>query len=104
MTGDFNTRNSIWDSNFLHYSIHSNLLIDIADSMNLCLLSPTNQFSTRYLNSYNDLNSVIDLMFFKQDFLELDNHMIHLDWRLTLDYAPLTVNITIIEEHVQTKK
>jgi len=104
MTGDFNIRDSIWDPNFSHHSTHSDLLIDIADSMNFCLLSPTNQFPTRYLDNHNDSNLVIDLMFLRQDSLELDNYMIHPDWRLSSDHAPLTVNIMIMKEHVQTKK
>ena len=32
ITGDFNIRDSIWDSNFLFYSSHSDSLFDIADS------------------------------------------------------------------------
>ena len=72
--------------------------------MNLCLSSFTNQFSTRYLDNHNDLNSVINLIFLRQDSLKLDNHMIYPDWRLSLDYTSLSVNITVIEEHVQTKK
>ena len=72
--------------------------------MNLCLSSFTNQFSTRYLDNHNDLNSVINLIFLRQDSLKLDNHMIYPDWRLSLDYTFLSVNITVIEEHVQTKK
>ena len=51
MTGDFNIRDSIWDPNFLYHSIHSNLLTDIANSMNLCMLKPTNKVSTRYLDN-----------------------------------------------------
>ena len=43
ITGDFNIRDSIWDPNFPHHFIYSNLLIDIVDSMNLYLSSPTNQ-------------------------------------------------------------
>jgi len=42
MTGDFNIRNSSWDSSFPHHSIHSNLLINIADSMNLYISKSTN--------------------------------------------------------------
>ena len=42
ITGNFNIRDSIWNPNFPHHSIHSNLLIDIADFINLYLLSFTN--------------------------------------------------------------
>lgn len=49
--GDFNIRDSSWDSFFPHHSIHSNLLIDIADSMNLYISKSTNQVSTRYLDN-----------------------------------------------------
>jgi len=51
MTGDFNIRDSIWDSNFPYYSIHNNLLTNITDFMNLCMLRLTNQVPTRYSDS-----------------------------------------------------
>ena len=38
----FNIRDSTWNSSFYFYSIHSNLLIDIADSLDLILLKYTN--------------------------------------------------------------
>ena len=47
---------------------------------------------------------VINLIFLRSDSSELDNHTIHSDWRLTLDYASLTVNIAIIKEYIQTRK
>jgi len=79
MIGNFNIRDSIWDPNFLYYSIHSNLLTDIVDSMNLCLLRLTNPVPTKYLDNQNNSNLVIDLMSLRQDLLEFDNHIIHLD-------------------------
>ena len=35
---------------------------------------------------------------------EIGNHTIHPDWRLTSDHAPLMIVISIVEEHIQTKK
>jgi len=35
---------------------------------------------------------------------ELNNHSIHFDWHLASDYALLTITISIIKEHIQTKK
>ncbi len=48
MTGDFNIRDNLWDYNYPHYSIHSNLLFDIADSLYLKLSELTNYILTRY--------------------------------------------------------
>ena len=50
MTGDFNIRDNLWDPNYPHYSIHSDLLFDIADLLYLDLSEPTNCVSTRYSN------------------------------------------------------
>ena len=63
MTGDFNIRDSIWDSSFPHHSSFSNNLMIITDSFNLKLLFPTNHVLTRYLDSDMRLNSVINLIF-----------------------------------------
>ena len=35
--GDFNIRDSLWDSNFPFYSIYRNTLLDIADSFSLAI-------------------------------------------------------------------
>ena len=104
MIGDFNIRNSICDPNFLYHSTYNNLLTNIADSMNLCLLRPTNPVPTRYLDNLNDSNLAINLIFLRQDSLEFDNHIIHPDWRLSLDHTPLTVSIIIIKDYIQTRK
>ena len=63
MTGDFNIRDSLWNSFFPHHaSIIDDLLI-IADSFNLALSSPTNPCPTRYSDTMGEANSTIDLMF-----------------------------------------
>jgi len=104
MTGDLDIRDNLWDLLYPHYLSHSNDLFIIADSFNLELSIPTNQVSTRYSGNCQEANSVLDLMFpcFGSD--ELDNHVIHPDWKLTSDHAPLIIAIPIIKEHIQTKK
>ena len=43
-------------------------------------------------------------MFLQYSSTELDNHLIHPDWHLTSDYAPLLVTISITEENINSQK
>jgi len=99
-----NIRDNSWNPNFPYYSFHSDVLFKVADFLHLELSRPTEQVPTRYLNNHQDSNSVIDLMFLRPESLEHDNHTIHSDWRLTLYYALFTIDISIFEEHIQTRK
>ena len=100
MTGNFNIRDSDQDPS---YSFHNDLLVDIADSFDLMFSQSTNEVPTRYLDNVNNMNSVINLMFFKPNSLELNNHTIHPELHFSSDHAPLTVDITIKKEFVQDK-
>ena len=104
MMGDFNIRDSLWNPNYPHHSIHSDLLLDIADSFFLDLSIPVNPVSTRYSNNNQDSNLVLDLMFLRFGSAKLSNHYIHPNWQLALDHTPLTITIPIIKEYIQTKK
>jgi len=48
MTGDFNIRDSLWDSNFHFHSVHSDILFNIADSFSLAISKPTENLPTRF--------------------------------------------------------
>ena len=104
MTGDFNIRDTSWDSDYSYYSHHSQVFFDIADFFCLELSKPTEQISTRYSNNQWDSNLVIDLIFLRPKSLEYDNHTICPDLRLASDHALLTVDILIFEEQIQTRK
>jgi len=104
MTGDFNIRDSLWDPTFPHHSTISDDLLIIADSFDLSLLTPTNQFPTRYIDNPSNSNSVLDLIFLQSGLDELDNHIIHLDWCLTSNHTPLTITILTIEENINSVK
>ena len=79
------------------------MLFDIADSFSLALSNPTENFPTRFSDNDQNSNSVLDLVFTQPSFTEFNCHHIHLDWRLTFDHAPITVNIHIDDENIPTK-
>jgi len=93
MTGNFNIRDSDWDSEYSFYSVHSDLLFDIVDSFNLLFLHPTHFIPTKYLDNGKNSNLVIDLMFLWPNFSELNNYSILSELWFSLDYALLVVNI-----------
>ena len=101
MTGDFNIRDSLWNSAFpFHFSVSDDLII-IADSFNLSLSTPTNPCPTRYSDMSN---LVIDLMFLCCGSYELNYHSIHPGNCLSLDHAPFSIKIPIIEKVIQSSK
>jgi len=102
MTGDFNIRDSLWDSSFPHHLFISDDLIIIADSFNLELSLPTNLIPTRYSDTESESNLVIDLIFLRSRSIELNNHLIHLNLYLSSDHAPLTVSIPIAEKNIHS--
>jgi len=104
MTGDFNIRDSLWDSAFPFHSSVSNDLIIIADSFNLSLSTPNNPCPTRYSDMAGEANLVINLMFLCCGSHELDCHSIHPGNHLSSDHAPLSIDISIIDEVIQSSK
>ena len=104
MTGDFNIRDSLWDSSFPFHLSLSDDLIMIADSFNLALSSLTNPCPTKYSNMAGESNSIIDLMFLCYGSSELDQHSIISESWLLSDHAPLSVVIPLFKEVIQTSK
>ena len=104
MTGDFNIRDSNWNPLYSFHSVHSDLLVDIADAFDLSFSHPTNQVSTRYLDNANNSNSVINLIFLRSNLLEFDNYSIFPDLQYSSDHTLFIVDIFIIKEFVQDKR
>jgi len=100
MTGDFNIRDSIWDFNFPFHSSHSDFLFDVANSFSLDISKPLKNSPTRFSDNDHNANSVLDLVFLCPSSSEFNCHYIYPDWRLSSDYAPITVNISIYKERI----
>ena len=104
MIEDFNIRDNDWNFLYLHHSIHTDTLREIADSFNLELSMPVNQVSTQYADNPQESNLVLDLMFLHANVEEFNNYVISLDLQSLSDHAPLSVSIIIKEETIQDKK
>ena len=59
---------------------------------------------TRYSDNNQISISVIDLMFLCYRSSEMDNHLIHLEWKLISDHTSLTIVIPLVKEHINTRK
>ena len=77
----------IWNLSYSFHSVHSNLLIDIADAFDLFFSHSTNSIPTRYSHNSNNSNSIIDLMFLRSNSLEFDSHTILLEFQHPSDHA-----------------
>ena len=100
MTNDFNIRKCKWNPYYLFYFIHSDSLFDIADSFSLDIPNPIENIPTRFSDNDHNTNSVLDLVFLHPSFPEFNRHCIHPEWRLSLDHAPITINVSIREERI----
>ena len=104
MTGDFNIRDNLWDPSFPFHSSISDDLIMVADSFDLSLLTPVYPGPTRFSDTTGESNSVIDLMFLHSGSAELDHHFILPNYCLSSNHAPLTIDIHIGIEIIQSTK
>jgi len=80
--------------------VYSNLPSDITNTFDLSFLYPTNPILTKYFNNSSNSNSVINLIFFRSNFLELDNHLIFLKLQHPSNYTFFIVDIYILGELV----
>ena len=104
MTENLNIRDCLWDQRYLIYSSHKDTLFEITDSFHIELSKPTEILLTRYFDNTHDSNLVLDLVFLHLNSMEHNNYHIHLEWKLKSNHAPITVDIHIYKEWVQTRK
>ena len=95
MTGNFNIRDSNWDSHAHHHSIHTDNLLTIADSLGLEFSPSLNPDPTRYADNSQDSNSVLDLVFIPPDNIEFGKNILYPEIWKPSDHVPVTVEIDI---------
>ena len=100
MTRDFNIKDSDWDPNYYHYSIHTKDLLTIADSLGLELSPSSNLRPMRYANNYCNINLVLNLVFLGPDDPGFSRHSLLLELHKPSDHMPLTINVGINEENI----
>jgi len=100
MTGDFNIKDCRWDPYYMFHSIHSDSLFDTADYFSLDISNPIENVPTRFSDNNHNTNFVLDLVFLCPSFPEFNRHCIHPEWRLLLDHAPITIDVSIQEERI----
>ena len=76
ITGDLNIRDNDWDILYSHHSTYADTIREIADSFNLELSTLVNQVPTYYADNFQDMNSVLDLIFLCANIKEFNNHTI----------------------------
>ena len=103
MVGNFNIRDSNWNSSYSFYLIHSDTLLDIANSFDLKISYSTQQILTWYFNNANNTNFVINFSFLQPNSIEIDNYSILSELCYPSDHASLTIDISITEKFIQDK-
>jgi len=74
------------------------MLVDLADNLGLVRLLSTTQVPIYYTSNENQANSVINLIFTKNQDC---HHTIEPTMHLTSDYAPFITTIPILQEEIQ---
>jgi len=102
--GDFNIRDSDWDSLAHHHSIHTDDLFTIADSLGLELSPLSNLGPTIFIDNSHDSNSVLDLVFIPLDNLGFGKQILHPEIHRPSDHVPITIEIGIHSINVNINK
>jgi len=100
MTRNFNIKDSDWDPNYHHYSIHTKDLLTIADSLGLELSSFSNLRPMRYADNYCNTNLVLNVVFLGPDDPGFGRHSLLLELHKPSDHMPLIINMGINEENI----
>jgi len=100
MTGNFNIRNSSWDPYFHNYSIHTEDLTTIADSLGLELFFFSNPGLTRFADNIWDSNLVLDLVFLFSSNSGFGQHSLYPEIWKPSDHVSLIIKVGIKKVNV----